>query len=314
MKIGVIYSRVRAEEKLLFTALAQRGVEFDLLDDQEMIFEITGGQRCAEQYSQYDIVVERCINHSRALYSLRILNDRGIATVNTAQVADICGNKLQTTSALTAFDVPQPRALVAYTPESALKAIETMGYPVVLKPAVGSWGRLLSKINDRDAAEAILEHKDVLGSYHHSIFYIQEYIAKPGRDIRAFVVGDETICAIYRNSEHWITNTARGGKSSNCPVTPDLNDICVRAAKAVGGGVVAIDVLEDPDRGLLINEVNYTMEFRNSIAPTGVDIPGRMVDFTLQVAKEGWAAANGWKNGETSGYSSISLTSGASAD
>ena len=314
MKIGVIYSRVRAEEKLLFTALEQRGVEFDLLDDQEMIFDITGGQRDAERYSQYDVVIERCINHSRALYSLRILNDRGVATVNTVQVADICGNKLQTTSALAAANVPQPRALVAYTPESALKAIEEMGYPVVLKPAVGSWGRLLSKINDRDAAEAVLEHKDVLGSYHHSIFYIQEYIAKPGRDIRTFVIGDETICAIYRNAEHWITNTARGGKSSNCVVTPELNDISVAAAKAVGGGVVAIDVLEDPERGLLINEVNYTMEFRNSIAPTGVDIPGRMVDFALRVAKEGWAAANHWKNGEQTGYQPVSLTSGASAD
>lgn len=315
MKIGVIHSRVRAEEKLLFTALEQRGINFELLDDQELIFDISSADpRTMAQYSQYDVIMERCINHGRALYSLRILNDRGIATVNTAQVADVCGNKLQTTSALAAAGVPQPRALVAYTPESALKAIEELGYPVVLKPSVGSWGRLLSKINDRDAAEAILEHKEVLGSYHHSIFYIQEYIAKPERDIRAFVVGDETICAIYRNSEHWITNTARGGKSSNCPVTPDLNDICVRAAKAVGGGVVAIDVLEDPNRGLLINEVNYTMEFRNSIAPTGVDIPGRMIDFSLRVAKDGWAAANGWHNGEPHPYHAVSLTSGASAD
>jgi len=314
MKIGVIYSRVRAEEKLLFTALEQRGVDFDLLDDQEMIFDITAVQGAAEQYSHYDVVVERCINHGRALYSLRILNDRGISTVNTAQVADVCGNKLQTTSALTAANVPQPRVLIAYTPESALRAIEELGYPVVLKPSVGSWGRLLSKINDRDAAEAILEHKEVLGSYHHSIFYIQEYIAKPERDIRAFVVGNETICAIYRDSAHWITNTARGGKSSNCVVTPELNDICLRAAKAVGGGVVAIDVFEDPDRGFLINEVNYTMEFRNSIAPTGVDIPARMVDFILKVGKDGWAAANGWQHDMQQPYLPVSLTSGVSAD
>ena len=125
----------------------------------------------------------------------------------------------------------------------------------------------------------------MLGSYHHSIFYVQEYIQKPGRDICAFVVGDETICAIYRDSAHWITNTARGGKASNCPVTPELNDMCVRAANAVGGGAVAIDVLEDPDRGLLVNEVNYTMEFRNSIAPTGVDIPARIVDYVIAVGK-----------------------------
>src|SRR5262245_4308894 len=154
-----------------------------------------------------------------------------------------------TTSALAAAGVPQPKALVAYTPESALEAIEQLGYPAVLKPTVGSWGRLLSKVNDRDAAEAILEHKDTLGSYHHSIFYIQEYVKKPGRDIRAFQIGSETICAIYRTSPNWITNTARGGTSSNCPITPELADICTRAAKAVGGGMVALDLFEDAPGG-----------------------------------------------------------------
>jgi [lysine-biosynthesis-protein LysW]--L-2-aminoadipate ligase len=308
-KVGILYSRVRAEEKLLFAAFQRRGVDFDLLDDRKLIFELTGGQRYNDLYAGYDVIVERCINHSRALYSLRILNDRGVRTVNSAHVADVCGNKLQTTSALTAAGVPSPRTLVAYTSESALEAIEDLGYPVVLKPAVGSWGRLLSKINDREAAEAVLEHKSVLGTYHHSIFYIQEYIDKPMRDIRAFVIGDETIAAIYRDSAHWITNTARGGQSSVCLITPELNDLCVRAAKAVGGGVVAIDVLEDPDRGLLVNEVNYTMEFRNSIDPTGVDIPDRMVDFALKVAEEGWRAANGWTNGAPE-YQPVSLAGG----
>lgn len=289
MRIGVLLSRVRVEEKLIVSALEKRGIEHEMLDDRELIFEL------GRNGFNYDVVIERCINHSRALYALRILNDAGVPTVNTFEVADTCGNKLLTTSALFRCGVPSPRTLVAFTPESALQAIESLGYPVVLKPAVGSWGRLLSKINDREAAEAILEHKETLGTYHHSIFYIQEYVRKPGRDIRAFVVGNETICAIYRNSPHWITNTARGGQASVCPVTPELNDLCVRAATAVGGGVVAIDVFEDPDRGLLINEVNYTMEFRNSIEPTGVDIPGRIVDFALAVARDGWAAANGWR-------------------
>ncbi len=305
-KVGILYSRVRVEEKLLFDAFERRGVAIDLLDDRDLVFQIAPEAQ-DDNWRNYDVIVERCINHSRALYSLRILNDRGVRTVNTARVADVCGNKLQTTSALAAAGVPSPRTLIAYSSESAIRAIEEMGYPVVLKPAVGSWGRLLSKVNDREAAEAILEHKEVLGTYHHSIFYIQEYIKKPMRDIRAFVVGDETICAIYRNSEHWITNTARGGKSSNCPVTPELNDLCVRAARACGGGIVAIDVLEDPDRGLLVNEVNYTMEFRNSIAPTGVDIPGRMVDFAMRVAKDGWSVANGWQNGEHE-FQPVSLT------
>ncbi len=307
MKIGILYSRVRAEEKLLFEACERRGVDFELLDDGQLIFDISGVNGHMQRFEQFDVVMERCISHGRALYSLRILNDRGIRTVNTAQVADICGNKLQTTSALTAAGVPSPRTLVAFTAEAALEAIEELGYPVVLKPSVGSWGRLLSKVNDREAAEAILEHKEVLGTYHHAIHYIQEYIQKPMRDIRAFVIGNETICAIYRDSPHWITNTARGGKASVCKVTPELNDICVRAGRAVGGGVVAIDVLEDPERGLLVNEVNYTMEFRNSVLPTGVDIPGRMVDFAVEVARNGWAAANGWSAEEERAIGRVTL-------
>jgi [lysine-biosynthesis-protein LysW]---L-2-aminoadipate ligase len=217
------------------------------------------------------------------LYATQILNAWGIPTVNMAHVAATCGDKLVTTAALARAGVPQPRTKVAFTTESAIEAIEELGYPVVLKPVVGSWGRLLSKINDRDAAEAILEHKEVLGSYQHSIFYIQEYVKKPGRDIRAFVVGNETICAMYRTSSHWITNTARGGQGENCPVTPELNEICRAAAVAVGGGVLAIDVFEDPERGYLVNEVKHTMEFHTLVPTTGVNVPGMIVDYALAV-------------------------------
>jgi [lysine-biosynthesis-protein LysW]---L-2-aminoadipate ligase len=276
MKIGLLCSIVRREEKLLIEQLRKQNLEFEILDDRELIF------RLNSKHMDFDVVLERCINHSRAIYALKVLNDWGIKTVNTYEVADTCGNKFLTTSALIKCGVPSPRTCLAFTPESALIAIEELGYPVVLKPAVGSWGRLLSKINDRESAEAILEHKEVLGSYHHSIFYIQEYIPKAGRDIRSFVVGDETICAIYRYSSHWITNTARGGKAENCPVTDELNHISLAAAAAVGSGVVAIDLFESKE-GLLVNEVNYTMEFRNSIETTGVNIPAKIIDYLLRV-------------------------------
>jgi [lysine-biosynthesis-protein LysW]--L-2-aminoadipate ligase len=278
MKIGILCSLVRKEEKLLFDEFRHRGIPFDRIDDREIILDLH------QRRWDYDVVLERCINHSRALHTLKYLQDCGVKTVNTYEVATTCGDKLLTTLALIREKIPTPPVLVAHTPESALQAIERLGYPVVLKPAVGSWGRLLSKINDRDAAEAILEHKETLGSYHHSIFYVQKYVEKHGRDIRAFVVGDETICAIYRTSPHWITNTARGGVATNCPVTPALNEICVRAAKAVGGGVVAIDVFDTPE-GLQINEVNYTMEFRNSIDTTGVNIPGKVVEYVVAVGR-----------------------------
>lgn len=275
MNVGILYSRVRIEEKLLFDELRQRGVEFSRIDDREVVFEL------GENVFEYDVVLERSINHSRALYGLKLLGDAGITTVNTYAVADTCGNKILTSSALSREGVPSPRTLIAFTPESALRAIEEVGYPAVLKPAVGSWGRLLSLVSDRYAAEAILEHKEVLGSYHHSIFYVQEYVPKPGRDIRSFVVGDECICAIYRYSDHWITNTARGGAAENCPITDEVAERSIAASRAVGGGVVAVDLLES-DRGLLVNEVNYTMEFRNSIDTTGVNIPAKIVEYVLQ--------------------------------
>jgi [lysine-biosynthesis-protein LysW]---L-2-aminoadipate ligase len=276
LRIGILCSRVRVEEKLLFTELDRRGQDYVRIDDDQVVFDLNEGRY------PYDIVLERSIHHSRALYALKALNDAGVPTVNTAEVADICGDKFKTTQALIKAGVPTPRTRMAFTPEAALHAIEELGYPVVLKPAIGSWGRLIAKVNDREAAEALLEHKEILGSYHHSIFYIQEYIPKPdGRDIRAFVVADDCICAIYRTSKHWITNTARGGAASNCPVTPALADICIGAAQAVGGGVVAIDVLEDAEGRLLVNEVNYTMEFRNSIDTTGVNIPARVIDYVV---------------------------------
>ncbi|OGU41137.1 MAG: lysine biosynthesis enzyme LysX [Ignavibacteria bacterium RIFOXYB2_FULL_35_12] len=279
MKIGLLHSLIRKDEKFLIDELkVVKGVELKMLDDREVTFNL------GKDNFDIDVVVERCINHSRALHGLKLFESAGIRCVNTYNVATICGDKLLTSVALAENKVPQPEVRVAFTEESALKAIEKMGYPVVLKPAVGSWGRLLSKVNDRDAAEAILEHKTVLGSYHHSIFYIQKYVEKSGRDIRSFVVGDKCIAAIYRTSPHWITNTARGGLATNCPVTDELNDISVRAAKAVGGGIVAIDIFETT-QGLTVNEVNYTMEYKNSISTTGVNIPQKMVEYILQVAE-----------------------------
>jgi [lysine-biosynthesis-protein LysW]---L-2-aminoadipate ligase len=279
--IGVLLSRVRVEEKLLLAELERRGVEVARFDDREFWLDL-GAPNAA--MLRCDVVLERCINHLRALYTLRVLNDWDVPTVNTYEVANICGDKLLTSTALERAGIPTPRTLIAFTPESALAACEEIGFPVVMKPAVGSWGRLLARVNDQDAAEALLEHKVTLGSFHHGAFYIQEFVRKPGRDIRTFVVGDETICAIYRDSPHWITNTARGASASNCPVSSELHSLSQASARAVGGGVVAIDLFES-DRGLLVNEVNYTMEFRNSIDTTGVDIPARIVDYVMAVGQ-----------------------------
>ena len=278
MKVGFLHSLIRKDEKLLIAEVRKRDdMELVFLDDRKLVLDLG----CAPEV---DIVLERSINHSRAMHALRLFEGAGTQCVNTYEVARRCGDKILTAASLQECGVPQPEVRVAFTPESALLAIEELGYPAVLKPAVGSWGRLLSKINDREAAETVLEHKSILGSYHHSIFFVQQYVEKGGRDIRAFVVGDECVAAIYRSSEHWITNTARGGRATRCPVTAPLAEMALRAADAVGGGVLAVDLFETAD-GLLVNEVNYTMEFRNSVDVTGVNIPERVVSYVARAAR-----------------------------
>lgn len=277
MRVCIVCSLVRPEEKQLIEAFERHGVRPDIVDDRTAIFDLND----LSAWRQYDVVVERCVSQSRALYVQRMMRLAGVRTVNTHDVIENCGDKFITTQLLLEQGVPTTRVLMAFTPESALKAIETLGYPCVLKPVVGSWGRGVVRVNDRDAAEAVVGLRDELGGYQQHIYYVQEMIAKPQRDIRSFVIGERCIAAIYRTSAHWITNTHLGGKASNCPVTPELERISVAAAKAVGGGIVAVDLFEDPTRGLLVNEVNHTMEFRNSVPATGVDIPGLMAEYVL---------------------------------
>ena len=232
---------------------------------------------------QVDVLFERSISYSRGLYISRIFEAHGIPVVNSSLVAERCGDKYVTSQLLAKNGIPTPRVFMAFDEESALQAVEAMGYPCVLKPVVGSWGRLLAKVDNRHMAESLIEHKATLG-VNHQVFYIQEYIHKPGRDIRAFVVGEECIAAIYRSSENWITNTARGGVATNCPVTLEIADLCQRAARAVGGGLLALDLFEDED-GFTINEINHTMEFRNSITTTGGTIPQKMIEYVLAAAR-----------------------------
>lgn len=273
-RIAVLYDRLRPEEKMLFEAFEREGVPFDALYAPQLQVDFNR----LEPLARFDVVLERCLSQTRGLALARVFEALGALVVNRPSVIETCGDKLATNAALSRCGVPTPRTGVAFGAEQVLDLCERFGYPVVMKPVVGSWGRMVARLSDRDAVEAVLEHKETLGGPQHKVFYVQEYIRKPGRDIRAFVVGGEVIAAIYRSSGHWVTNTARGAVATNCPLTEELVAVTRRAAQAVGGGVLAIDLLES-ERGLLVVEVNHTMEFRNSVSTTGVDIPAHVVRY-----------------------------------
>ena len=284
MQLAFLTSRLRTEEKLLLQELERRGIPVTRVDDGELALRLEPSATSPETETPWDLVWNRSLAFGRALYAGKVLEGRGIRTLNSAAVITTCGDKLDTSMALVRAGVPTPETRVAFTPEAALDVIEEMGYPVVLKPVVGSWGRLVARLDNRTAAEAVLEDRAVLGSWQQQIFYLQEYVEKPGRDARVFVVGDQAIAGIWRSSEHWITNTARGGRTERCDVSGELGELALAAARAVtppgDSSILAIDLIETPN-GPTVLEVNHSGEFRNSIEPTGVDIPGAMVDHVL---------------------------------
>tara|TARA_E500000318_G_scaffold8683_3_gene8063 strand:- start:58475 stop:59443 length:969 start_codon:yes stop_codon:yes gene_type:complete len=281
MRIAMTYTRLRVEERMLIDAFEDLGADVTPIDLRTVVFNPTS----LGEWAQYDAVFDRSLSLTNTLTSIRILESLGVRCINPLHAIETCADKLATTLAFIRAGVPTPEVRVAVDSDSGLDAIEQLGYPCVLKPTVGSWGRLVSRINDRDAAESILEHREVLGSVNHSVVYAQEHINKPDRDIRVFVVGGNAIAAIERRSEHWLTNTARGAVAAGMEVTPELADLSTRAVASVGADIAAVDLLECPSRGLLVNEINHSMEFRNSTTTTGVDIHRVVAQHTLDIAQ-----------------------------
>jgi len=280
-RIALLHTRVRVEERLLLEALETRDACVQLVDLRARAFDLADHA----PWRDFDLALDRSISLTSSLTAVRVLEAFGVRCVNTAHAIQLCADKLASSLALERAGLPTPRVVAAVGPGAALDAVEQIGYPAVIKPTVGSWGRLLARVNDRDAAQAVIEHRATLGNALHHVFYVQEHIDKPGRDLRVFVVGGEPVAAIARFSDHWVTNTARGAHATGLPLTAQLREISRRAAACTGADLVAVDLLECPRRGLVVNELNHSLEFRNSIHTTGVDIPGAIADHTLAIAE-----------------------------
>ena len=184
MRVALLVTHIRAEEKLILAAFNNRDISPDIILDRELNFNVSqGADQLAPSgipWRNYDCIFERCVSTSRGLYALAILNSWGVRTYNSYATAALCSDKLRSSIAFFQHGIPQPYTRVAFTPESALEAIEDVKYPAVLKPVTGSWGRLLARVHNRDSAEAILEHRQTLGDYNHHVYYVQEYVDKPG--------------------------------------------------------------------------------------------------------------------------------------
>ncbi|ABU81241.1 lysine biosynthesis protein LysX [Ignicoccus hospitalis] len=280
MKVGIAYDHPRWEEKHIIELLRSRGHEVIEYPLRHSSFEIGVSSELP------DVVVQRAVSSARAISFTAHMESMGVPVVNSLHTQLVCDNKVLTDSALNKENVPRPRTFIAYDLESALEAARELGFPLVVKPLQGSWGRLQALVKDEDALKAIIEHREAMPSPQFKVHYLQEYINKPNRDIRVFVVGDSVPVAIYRISEReWRTNTALGGRAEKAEVDEELEELAIKAARAVGGGVLGVDVVEDPERGYLVIEVNSNVDFKNTYKVTGFDMGEAIIDYALSLVK-----------------------------
>jgi [lysine-biosynthesis-protein LysW]--L-2-aminoadipate ligase len=283
VSVGLVYDQLRPDERMIIDAAKREGIDLRLYDTNELALEVTSDN---DGVGLADAFLQRCMSFFRSLHVTATLEARGKPVVNSYKAASTCGDKLLASISLSRAKIPTPRTFLTFTQESSLKALEQLGYPAILKPVVGSWGRLVALIKDPESAQAILEPREYMHPIQQ-VYYLQEKIKRPERDIRCFVIGDQAVAAIYRNapSDDWRTNTARGGVAENLPVTSDLAEISVRAADAVGGGAFGVDLMET-NSGLVVHEVNHTTEFKNTVRVTGVDIPKLLLEYAVRRARQ----------------------------
>ena len=278
----ILYDNIRWEEKTLYEAAKKKAINVKNVDCKNLVVDLN------DKKSDYkgQVVLQRSVSYFKNIHSTAALEGLGARVINSLHSAILCGNKMYAHMELEKAGVRTPKAVAAFAEESAMAALDEFGYPAVIKPTVGSWGRLIALLRDKEAARAVIEDREHMFPIYQ-VYYFEEFVERPPRDIRAIVVGDRVVAAIYRyaGEDEWKTNMALGGYAEVCPVTNELEDICLKATRALGGQIVGVDLMESKNDGLLVHEVNNTTEFKNTVRVTGVDIPGLMVDYALGQGK-----------------------------
>ena len=284
MKLSITFDRLRLEEKELQKEAEKAGCKSELIDVRKLSFNVTG-KKINNGFG--DVVLQRCISYYRSVFLARILENFGVHVINSTKVSEACGNKLVTSMLLAKAGVPTPKTYVALDAESVFETAEKVGYPVVIKPFTGSWGRMVDIAKEPQTLGTIVEYRESMQSPVEHMYYIQEFVKRPPRDIRLIVAGDEVIASVYRNAPkgEWRTNVARGGTTTTFKLNKEIEDMTLRAAKAVGGGILGVDAMETKDHGYTIHEVNNTVEFKGAQASTEHRIAKKIVDYVIREAK-----------------------------
>jgi len=283
-KISIVFDRLRTEEKMLQKEAAELGHTAEMLDAK--ITQINTDTKKSD-LELGDVVLERCVSYFRGLHFTSALEFLDIPVLNKFDVASICGNKMFMTLLLKKNNIPTPKTYFSFSSQSATENLEKVGYPLVIKPVIGSWGRGVIPIKDKDTMDAVVEVREITDSPHDRIYYLQEVVKRPPRDIRIITIGDEPIAGMYRKSSGGFkTNIALGADPEICEITKEMEEMAIKASQAMGGGILGIDMMEDEEKGIVVHEVNNTVEFKGLAKVAKRNIPKEMIEFALDYARK----------------------------
>ena len=283
-KVCIVFDRLRSEEKMLQKEAANLGHDAVMLDAK--ITQINTDSK-KNDFDLGDIVLERCVSYFRGLHFTSCLEFMDMPVLNKFDVASTCGNKMFMTMLLKKNNIPTPKTYFSFSSQSAAENLEKVGYPLVIKPVIGSWGRGIIAIKDKDTMDAVSEIRDITDSPHDRIYYLQELVKRPPRDIRVITIGDRPIAAMYRKSSGGFkTNIALGADPEICEITKEMEDLAAKASKAMGGGILGVDMMESDEKGLVVHEVNNTVEFKGLARVAEKNIPKEMVEFALEYIRK----------------------------
>jgi [lysine-biosynthesis-protein LysW]---L-2-aminoadipate ligase len=278
----ILYDQLRWEEKSLIDAAKKKDIKLEVINCRENPIDLD-----KDEFTYCDdIILQRCVSYYNNLHSTAAFEGLGAKMINSLYTAIMCGNKLFTHMELAKSGIAIPKAFCAFSNQSAMDILNKNGYPKVIKPVVGSWGRMVALLKDKEAAEAVIEDREHMYPLYH-VFYFEEFVKRPPRDIRCIVVGNKVVAAIYRYSgdNEWKTNMALGGKAEACKVTNEMERLCLKVAKTLKGEILGVDLMESDENGLLVHEVNNTTEFKNTVRVTEIDIPSLIIDHMVNTNK-----------------------------
>lgn len=288
MLVGILNNRITWEVKQLITEFEKNQIKYELLNNQKVYYRLSKEK---DLKSNFDLILERSLSYLRGLYSCAILETKGYKVINNFECLTTSGNKLLTTLKLIEKKIPTPETCIAFKDRSAINAIEgNTGYPAIIKPIIGSWGRLIAKLEDYNSATANLECREIMGNIYQKIYYLQEYIPNPNSknptDIRVFVIGNKCVAAMARFSpeKDFRSNIAVGGTAEPIELSPELEKLSIQSSKAINGEIVGVDLMIKKGN-LNVIEINGTPQFKGIASATKINIASEIVEYIMNKYK-----------------------------